>query len=370
MTEKKAWTFMVFVAGDNSLDPAALKDIAEMALVGSSNDLNIIVQLDRANDLKTRRFYITQGGGYKKDCIEIFGETNTGDPKVLEDFILWGMEKYPAKRYALVVWNHGGGWWDEPERAKRNIAYDDSSGGDSINNQELQEVLNSFCQVRGDRIDLFGMDACLMAMVEVAYQIRDSVKITVGSEIEEPFNGWPYDVVLQVFKKRPRLGTATFAKEIVKAYVNSYQGAGEDVTQSAVNLFQIGDVVSNLDDLSQELIAGIEDDEVMNAISKAWDGSPKFFSNNYVDLYRFVELLKNKCTKEAIITKALDLLKALKPGSDRAIVNQRHLGSGVKNTHGMSIYFPSFDINTRYYDLDFCRDCRWGEFLKIYFASR
>jgi len=41
MTEKKAWTFMVFIAGDNNLDPAALLDIAEMAKVGSSSDLNI-----------------------------------------------------------------------------------------------------------------------------------------------------------------------------------------------------------------------------------------------------------------------------------------------------------------------------------------
>jgi hypothetical protein len=338
-------------------------------LVGSSNDLNIIVQLDRANDLKTRRFYITQGGGYKKDCIEIFGETNTGDPKVLEDFIMWGMEKYPAKRYALVVWNHGGGWWDEPERNKRNIAYDDSSGGDSINNQELQEVLNNFYQVRGDRIDLFGMDACLMAMVEVAYQIRDSVKITVGSEIEEPFNGWPYDVVLQVFKNRPRLGTATFAKEIVKAYVKSYQGAGEDATQSAVNLFRIGDVVSKLDTLAQALIAGIADEGVMNVITKARDGSPQFFSNNYVDLYRFAQLLETKCTQESIKNAATDLLAVLKPGGDRAIIHQLHLGSSVKNAHGMSIYFPNYDLNPKYNDLDFCRDCRWGEFLKLYLGS-
>jgi hypothetical protein len=107
--KKFKWTFMVFIAGDNNLDPAALKDIAEMAKVGSSDDLNIIVQLDRANDRKTRRFYITQGGGYRKDCVEIFDETNTGDPQVLEDFILWGIEKYPASRYALVIWNHGGG---------------------------------------------------------------------------------------------------------------------------------------------------------------------------------------------------------------------------------------------------------------------
>ena len=369
MTEKKAWTFMVYIAGDNSLDEAALKDIAEMAKVGSSNDLNIVVQLDRATDKKTRRFYITQGGGYKKDVVETFGETNTGDPATLQGFILWAMEKYPATRYAIVIWNHGGGWWDDEERKKRNIAYDDSSGGDAINNQELQEVFNKVCEVRGDKIDIFGMDACLMAMIEVVYQVRDSVKVVVGSEIEEPFNGWPYEQVLQIFKKSPSLSISSIGKEIVKNYVQSYKGEGEDVTQSSFNLAKIVDLVGKLDDLSQALIAGIGDKKVLDAIRTARDESPKFFSRNYIDLYRFVQLLETKCSDQGIKAKASDLLKALKPGSNRVIISQDHLGSNVKDTHGMSIYFPSYDINTKYGDLDFCRDCRWGEFLGLYISS-
>jgi len=46
---RSAWTFTLFIAGDNNLDPAALKDIAEMAKVGSSEDLNVIAQLDHGD---------------------------------------------------------------------------------------------------------------------------------------------------------------------------------------------------------------------------------------------------------------------------------------------------------------------------------
>ena len=28
----------------------------------------------------------------------------------LIDFINWGITKYPAKRYGLVLWDHGGQW--------------------------------------------------------------------------------------------------------------------------------------------------------------------------------------------------------------------------------------------------------------------
>jgi hypothetical protein len=42
------WTFMVYMAGDNNFDGAALRDIAEMARAGSTKDVNILVQLDRS----------------------------------------------------------------------------------------------------------------------------------------------------------------------------------------------------------------------------------------------------------------------------------------------------------------------------------
>jgi hypothetical protein len=107
------WTFLVYMAGDNNLDGAALRDIAEMAKAGSTKDVNILVQIDRIEDQKTRRFRITQGGGFKKDCIQTFSETSTGDPQILYEFVKWAADNYPADRYALILWNHGSGWWED-----------------------------------------------------------------------------------------------------------------------------------------------------------------------------------------------------------------------------------------------------------------
>jgi hypothetical protein len=227
-TAQAKWTFMVYMAGDNNLDGAALRDIAEMARAGSTKDVNILVQLDRIEDNLTRRFRITQGGGFKKDCVESFGDTNTGDPKILYDFVKWAADNYPADRYALILWNHGSGWWEDaksraagpaqdgisprsaphdaappdqvsapsdrlagptdpsaapevrrkryrplfrhsPLGEHRSICYDDTSGGDALDNRELRVVLAGICALLGRKIDLLGMDACLMNMVEVAY---------------------------------------------------------------------------------------------------------------------------------------------------------------------------------------------------------
>ena len=48
MARPKKWTFMVYMAGDNNLDPNGVKDLQEMKKVGSTDQLNLIAQFDRA----------------------------------------------------------------------------------------------------------------------------------------------------------------------------------------------------------------------------------------------------------------------------------------------------------------------------------
>jgi len=378
------WTFMVYMAGDNNLDGAALRDIAEMAKAGSTKDVNILVQLDRIEDQKTRRFRITPGGGFKKDCIETFSETNTGDPQILYSFCKWAVDNYPADRYALILWNHGSGWWEDaksraavapvrrPHRplfrhafpqAHRSICYDDTSGGDALDNRELRVVLAGICALLGRKIDLLGMDACLMNMVEVAWQLRDSVQVIVGSEIEEPFDGWPYAEILSRFAARPRQDAAAFARWIVKSYLASYKGKGETVTQSALDLCRTAVVVTKIDALSGALLAALETDA--KPVASAWKNSPRFYDDNYIDLLCFAKNLRRSPGPD-LQAKAEALIAALKPGERRLILSQGKIGRDVRGTGGLSIYFPGDRINPAYRALDFCIDCRWPVFLERY----
>ncbi|MBU2055073.1 MAG: hypothetical protein KKC25_08860 [Proteobacteria bacterium] len=380
------WTFMVYMAGDNNLDGAALRDIAEMARAGSTKDINILVQLDRIEDNLTRRFRITQGGGFKKDCIESFGDTNTGDPQILYDFVKWAVDNYPADRYALILWNHGSGWWEDakgrvaghaekkPRRRlfrhafpqeHRSICYDDTSGGDALDNRELRVVLAGICALLGRKIDLLGMDTCLMNMVEVAYQLRDSVNVIVGSEIEEPFDGWPYTEILTRLTAKPGQDAAALARWIVKSYLLSYKGKNETVTQSAIDLSRIGEMTAKVDALSATLLAAIDADSKL--IENAWNRSPRFYDDNYIDLACFTKSLRKKAGAE-LQAKADDLIAALKPGKGRAILRQGKIGREVRGTCGLSIYFPSDRINSAYRNLDFSGDCKWITLLERYLS--
>jgi Clostripain family len=80
----------------------------------------------------------------------------------------------------------------------------------------------STSRVLGRKVDVVGMDACLMTMIEVAYEMRDYALVLVGSEKTEPGPGWPHAAILGVLTARPALkkllGCASVAA-LARSYV-------------------------------------------------------------------------------------------------------------------------------------------------------
>ena len=124
-TDLAEWTLLIYMAGDNNLDSFGGKDITEMKTVGSSDKLHIIVQRDSARKgSQATRMRVRKGTPAESDVLQSMGKINTGDPAVLEDFLVWGLTNFPAKRTMAVLWNHGSGWDDTDvyeEARRRNL---------------------------------------------------------------------------------------------------------------------------------------------------------------------------------------------------------------------------------------------------------
>ena len=68
--EKKKWTIMTYMAGDNNLDQNGAEDIEEMKQTGSTSEIQVIVQFDRSGaGQQTKRYYLKKGGE-SKNCIK------------------------------------------------------------------------------------------------------------------------------------------------------------------------------------------------------------------------------------------------------------------------------------------------------------
>ena len=108
-------TLMVYMVGSDleSDGGAASEDIAEMTAANADN-INITLQTGGAaawenasiSDGKTERHIIKNG---ELQNVENLGEAQMTSPNMLTDFIKWSASNYPADRYELVLWNHGGG---------------------------------------------------------------------------------------------------------------------------------------------------------------------------------------------------------------------------------------------------------------------
>ena len=95
---------MVYINGDNNLEEDALIDFLEMARVGSTDEVNVVVQLDRIGKYvsktderfpywtETLRFRVTKGMKPSREkCAQRskLCEANMGAGKTLADFVAW-----------------------------------------------------------------------------------------------------------------------------------------------------------------------------------------------------------------------------------------------------------------------------------------
>jgi len=356
----KEWTYAVYLDGDNNLEDAGIDDFLEMAEVGSSDKINIVVQFDRGwydtsfGDWETtKRFYVTQGMTPIAGSGTDIGEANMGGSQTLIDFVDWAKTNYPAQKYALVLWNHGGGWRQKEGTRTKAVCWDDTDG-DCLYMNEVKEALSK------GGADLIGFDACLMGMAEVAYQIKDYADVAVFSQETEPEDGWPYNTILADLVGTPTMEAKELGKIIVEKYMESY-GDEPDVTQSAVDLKQLGTVATKISNFADSLKY---DYNILRKLRAKTDDC-----GAYADIFHFANSVSSTLPDQYIKDTANELKFAL---SD-SIIAEGH-GESHPNFHGMNIYFPEYK-DEEYDDyvvngvVDFTKDTAWDEFLVRYYGT-
>ncbi len=425
-TPTAAWSMLTYIQADNDLAPYANYNISDMeaALAGNkktADQMNLLVQWDQPNNNKTWRYRITPTGRIEDESVS--QEMGINPAQEIIDSMKWIKRKYPAQHYALVLWNHGSGVEDYrlsfPQMPKsirsrlgnswlmppgifneaRGILYDDSQGT-CLTNQGLLTALIGINQTISQKLDLLGMDACLMAMVEIAYQIKEYVNILVASEETEPGTGWAYSGFLSPLVEAPALFTPELlAQSMVTAYGKFYAPEDSDYSLSALNMNKIIDLKKNIDAVVTQITAckKLAAADTKDRVIKARKASQTFAIDSYVDLYSFyTELLKQckksspksakildrianqKATATTRYKKSVSALSALLAsglGTINQIVFANAAGSGVPNAYGISIYYPNTRYSTTaihpsYLKTKFAKESKWLAFIKEYRTGR
>jgi len=226
------WTIMIYMAAENNLEDLAFKDINDMEKEGPNENVSVFVQVDWKDkfDGNVTRYNITKDSDLnqiKSPVLKTFDELNMGDPQTLVDFVNWTVQISKTSRYLLILWDNGDGWKVNPSWPA-GLLQDKNPSNDAMEMGELASALNTIAgpTVLNKKLDIIGFDAPLMAMVEVAFQVRDSSKYFVASQSsntskgnEPPTRkekGWDYDDILSKLKTSQTKTPRKYAELIVE----------------------------------------------------------------------------------------------------------------------------------------------------------
>jgi len=280
---KRIWTIAVYMGADNDLDQFALRNLKEMEIGLPEEGVECIVLLDRAKGPETKdddrtdrvlRIKRNADKGLKSEVLARPGEVNMADPVVLEKFLASVIKTFPAQHYALIMWDHGGGWayhlidTDAPGAAQ---------GHDKLSLPKLRQGISGGLKETGlKKLDLVGFDMCLMAQMETAAALTDLAEVMVASQALEPGEGWPYDQILPSFGKES-LGARRLGAQIVDAFGKHYAKRQEQVaTLSAIDLGEVQRLAEAMNTLATKMDQTIP--ATWPAISRAF-----FYSESYAD---------------------------------------------------------------------------------------
>ncbi len=408
------WTLLFYMAGDagayfpgaigdapvtGDLSRALQADLARLGAAGATAQVAVCVQFDSLRQRQAFRWIAPPAGDTAAPVA--IGSINTGEAGSLSDFMAWGATVRPADRYAVILWGHGSGWREEdiyaayrpaqaatrdasPAKAAmlrrglfastaaqimaieddttRGLCYDDSAR-DFLDNAELRRALvDGAARMGRGRVDLLALDACLMAMIEVAAELSGAADYLAGAETVLPQASWPWREIIGALQAQPEMGPREAALLCARALPGDGGArAFVDVCQVALDLARAGAAAEAAARWSRAARQARQRDPLFRrALEAARAGAlrltiPREGETDYVDLLDLLRvtwrewdltevagLLAARKTGEELRDATRGLLAAIWPeGAESLVLGRVVDGFGGRDAPGgVSVYLP------------------------------
>ena len=328
-------TLMVYLCGSDleSGSAMATRDLQEMAAANSSDKVDVIVYTGGARQWQNNvisnqvnQIYRVKDGGLER-LVENAGNTAMNDPNTLASFIKFSAENFPANRYQLILWDHGGG-------SISGYAYDEKNSAKGY--MTLAEI-DKALEAGGVKFDYIGYDACLMATVENALMLNKHADYLIASEETEPGIGWFYTNFLNTITANSSTPTLEVGKQIVDDFTTkcATQTPGQKTTLSVVDLAELSNTVpGKLSEFSKSISQKITNKEYAE-VATARNNTREFAESTAIDQVDLVHLAKNMSTDAGTLLGE----------SIKGAVKYNRTSSNMSNAYGLAVYFPYKRVN-------------------------
>jgi len=214
--------------------------------------------------------------------------------------------------------------------------------------------------------------ACLMSMVEVAYELKDRADFMVASQFVMPLQSvlgceeWLGGLV-----NNPDMEPGQLAENIVNAVYNAGEAKGKKIHMAKVDLSKMTTLVSKIGDLGNHLVTEVGTEAEWNEVLDAFNNThyTQYDDPAFVDLREYAKRVRQEPTigqKPLISSDASAVIDAMNAAVPYTKTNVAGLTRG-----GLCIHFPwkqeLFD-STNYVRLAF-KATNWYAFLSKFIAS-
>jgi len=408
------WTVLAYFAGDNNLEGQMAVNLIELERQGAGKPVNLLAQVDRGNNptlrlggkagmvrYKIEPFKLQPGelDGFSRynpptlpllqkkhrrissPELKAFGPADAADPKVLEDFLAWGMKEYPAHNYLVYVNSHGSGVagfiTDQGPESRRQ----------AMSLPEFKHALKTAEKAAGveqDRVVL-ALDSCLMAQAEAAYEFKDLAGLMLASQSvryaggmlpgvlsrEEAAGYSPQKMARELFKQDQI--PQTFDPALLAAGPGSRKELTvPQETVSLIDLKQMPEVKNQISGLIRALKNSPAPREILkkhlevrSRTSYSDTNQTGKYASDLPEIAR--QILKDPEIRDPKLKKAAARLQA---ALDKAILDSYHKPEKeYDNTSGLGVLTasdPSVYQRAGYSNLNFEKETGWSRFMTSY----
>ena len=358
-----AYTILLYLCGSNlesdnastSQGGAATRDITEILSVSCPSNVNFVIQTGGSTAWATKynisatnigRYHVNNKSLVQDDSLD---QANMGDYETFRDFLDWGMVTYPAKKYGVIMWDHGG--------AMQGVCQDDNFDGDTLLNSEVVEAVYDARLLAGvsEKLEFIAYDVCLMAVQDVAEFNSYNFNYMIASQESENGTGYDYDAWLPTLYNNPAtVSTVTLLTKIADTFIKE-NGTNSDQTQAVYDLSKMPAYYAAFEALAAKLRTIITSASAWSTFADLVNGCQKYGAYNYngtnyylfdvFDVGQFIT--KMKASSSPYRTTCSSELTTLTTTFTALVAYEKH-GSGT-SANGLSMFCPISGYADPYY---------------------
>ncbi len=385
---EKEWTFLVFLDATKNHDKIALYKLKDLEKTGSNENVNIVAEVTRSKHFMdritkdwqgTKRFYVTKGEkdknirqlahlylpghtyGVTSPEVEKMDFQDPGDNQTLEQFLKWGMEKYPARHYGVLISSNGSGI--------EGIMGDENN---RVTLPELGEIARNIKGSTGKKIDLMLLDESNSASMEVATELSGHVNYMIGSEGELKCAKIPFGKAIKTIKEGIKEEGTITPKEAALSFIyesgRRKYASVDTPSVSAIDLNKTDNVNKILAPLTEALKNHSDKKLLKNLVKKSQQFYNSKGKKEFLDLRDFTKVIADEM--KVSDPHLAELAKELDKELGEMVIGNFYEGETFQNSRGIAIFAPSTkDERTEkisrkiYPELALNKETGWNDFI-------